>query len=320
MTSRECVIKTIKFKTPERLAYKLPDEFGSDIYFHELTHSPDYRPVNKKTFIDEWGAVWENIGVSKLGEVKDYPLKSWDDFGKLNIPNIKEPHRWENINSIRACAGDIFLLGQGISLYERIHFLRGLENTWIDIYTNRNELEKLIDILVDMNLYILERYAQAHFDGILWPDDWGLQNSLMIDPKAWREIWKPRYQTVYQKAHELGILTFLHSCGYIVDILDDLIEAGLDVIHMDQQENMGIEMLGNRFGGRLTFYSPVDIQTVMVHGTDEDIRNYCRKMVSTLGRSQGGFIPRWYEDPQGAGHSPRALKVMCEEFLLLSKK
>ena len=169
-----------------------------------------------------------------------------------------------------------------------------------------------------MNLHTIEKYAQAGVDGLIFCDDWGLQNRLMISPDSWRRIWKPRYRQIYEYAHKHGLFTFLHSCGNIVDILDDLIEAGLDVIHMDQQENMGLELLGERFGGRLTFYSPVDIQTVMINGSLEDIRNYCREMATCLGRPGGGFIPRWYEDPQGAGHSPEALEVMCQEFLEIS--
>lgn len=91
------------------------------------------------------------------------------------------------------------------------------------------------------------------------------------------------------------MFTFLHSCGHIVAILDDLIEIGLDAIHMDQQENMGLELLGQRFGGRLTFFSPVDIQTAMHRSLDE-VRAYARKMVRLLGRPEGGILPRWYTD------------------------
>ena len=87
---------------------------------------------------------------------------------------------------------------------------------------------------------------------------------------------------------------------------------------MDQQENMGLELLGERFGGRLTFYSPVDIQHTMAHGTLDEIRAYCRQMVHLLGRPEGGFIPRWYSDPVGAGHRQEAVEAMCEEFLWLS--
>ena len=70
-------------------------------------------------------------------------------------------------------------------------------------------------------------------------------------------------------------------------------------IHMDQQENMGLELLGERFGGRITFFSPVDIQTAMQRPLP-DIRAYARSMARRLARPEGGFIPRWYTDPADA--------------------
>lgn len=320
MTSKENVIETIRFGKPERIPYHLSEKYGTDFYSISLTPSPDDRPRNKGISTDEWGAVWENIGVCSLGEVKEYPLKDWKDFSSLNIPNIKASQRWKILDGARDRADEKFLLGKGISIYERVHFIRGLENTWMDIYQAPEQLCNLIDILVEMNLYTIEKYAQAGVDGLMFCDDWGLQDRLMIPPDMWRKIWKPRYKRIYQAAHDNGIFTFLHSCGNIVDILDDLIEIGLDVINMDQQENMGIELLGEKFGGRITFFSPVDIQTVMTNATLDGIREYCRKMVRTLGKRNGGFIPCWYKDPAGAGHSQEAVDAMCQEFLLLSKK
>lgn len=316
MNSREIVKRTILFQGAERLPYDLPPTYGTDFANVGMTPSPDARPSQG---IDEWGAVWENIGVCRLGEVKDFPLKSWEAFDQLTIPDITEPHRWSTLKKAREQAGDRFLLAGGISIYERVHFIRGLENTWIDIYEHPEELASLLDILVEMNIYAIKRYSQAGADGFIFCDDWGLQDRLMISPKVWRKFWKPRYARIYTAAHDAGLLTFLHSCGHIVSILDDLIEVGLDVIHMDQQENMGLDLLGERFGGRLTFYAPVDIQQTMVHGSLDEIQAYCRKMVNVLGRPNGGFIPRWYSDPVGAGHRSEAIQAMSEEFLLLSQ-
>ena len=166
----------------------------------------------------------------------------------------------------------------------------------------------------------LERYAEEGADGIFWCDDWGLQDRLMISPDSWRRIWKPRYARVYRAAHDAGLLTFLHSCGNITEILDDLIDTGLNVIQMDQQENMGIERLGKEFGGRITFWCPVDIQNTMAHGSLNDIRAHCRRLVTELGRSEGGFIAQRYGDPKGAGHSRQAIDAMCQEFLRLSEE
>ena len=317
MTGRELVIRTIRFETPQRLPFDFPPEYGSDFAWTEMTPSPDYRPSRG---VDEWGALWRNIGVCNLGEVERFPLVDWSGFHKLKIPDIHDPARWRNLDSAREKAGEKFLLGEGISIYERVHFIRGLENTWMDIHDAPEKLCGLIDILVEMNLVAVEKYSRAGVDGLFLLDDWGLQNSLMISPSSWRQLWKPRYRTIFEAAHQAGLFTFLHSCGYIVDILDDLIEIGLDVIQMDQQENMSLELLGERFGGRVTFFCPVDIQATLARGTREQIRNYCRRMVECLGSPEGGFIPKWYSDPAGAGHSRDAIRTMCEEFLAISKK
>ena len=55
-------------------------------------------------------------------------------------------------------------------------------------------------------------------------------------------------------------------------------------------------------------------------GSLDEIRAYCRKMVATLGRPNGGFIPRWYADPVGAGHRQQAVDAMCQEFLTLAEQ
>jgi uroporphyrinogen decarboxylase len=316
MNSKEVVWRTLRFQCPDRLAFDFPSPYGTDFVWVNMEPSPDVRPP---TGVDEWGAVWENVGVSQLGQVKQFPLQSWADFERLSVPDITAPHRWQGLEAAIAGAGDKFVLASGVSIYERVHFIRGQENTWTDIYDAPEQLGHLLDILVDMNLEAIRRYAQAGADGLILADDWGLQDRLMISPGSWRKLWKPRYATIFEAAHAAGLATFLHSCGYIVAILDDLIEIGLDAVHMDQQENMGLELLGKRFGGRLTFYSPVDIQQTMVHGSLDDIRAYCRQMVRLLGRPEGGFIPRWYTDPAGAGHRPEAITVMCEEFLRLSQ-
>lgn len=317
MNSKEVVKRTVRFQKPARLAYDFSEEFGSDFVLRSMTPNPDSF-LSKGT--DEWGAVWDNIGNSQLGQVVDYPVKEWKDFKTLKVPDVTRDDRWQDIKNARVEYGDKFLLCSGLSIFERLKFLRGVENGWTDPLEYPEETEELLDILVDLNLKAIKKCGELGVDGYFMIDDWGVQNSLIMPPLIFRKFWKPRYAKIFKAVHEMGMLSFLHSCGYIVEILDDLIEAGLDVIQMDQQENMGLELLGKRFGGRITFFSPVDIQNTMIFGTLDDIRNYCRKMVKHLWRPEGGFISRCYSDPVGAGHSPEAVKVMCEEFLKISRE
>jgi len=314
MTSRDIVRNTIRFKGAPRLPHEFPEQLGykSDVYRCGMEPSLDTR---LREGVDEWGSVWRNVGNSALGEVRDFPIKNWSDFTEDMIPDINAHDRFAHLTNLREKVGEKYIIGNGISLYERVHFLRGLENTWLDIYEEPENLCKLLDILVDMNLEAIKRYAELGCDGYLFCDDWGLQNTLMINPEKWREFWKPRYKKIYAAAHSYDMDTFLHSCGYITDILDDLIEVGLDVIHMDQQENMGLENLSARFKGRITFFSTADIQTILPSNDIGKITAYCKDMKRLLATDKGGFMPCWYSDPVGVGHTKEAICAMCDAFL-----
>ena len=318
MTSREIVKRTLYFQTPERLAHDFPEPYGRDFYDTGLDPSPDRR---MKKGVDAWGCVWDCANDNTiLGEVKDSPLKDWDDFSKLTVPSIDNEEIWYHVKAARENAGDLYIYGGVVSLYERVHFVRGFQNTWSDVLENPDNLKMFINMLADMNVRIIERYAMHGVDGIFFCDDWGLQDRLMINPKAWREIWKPGYKRVFDAAHNAGLDVWMHSCGYIMDILGDLIEVGLNAINMDQQENMGLERLGEMFRGKVTFFNPVDIQQTMAHGNPEEIVAYSRRMAELLGTKAGGFIPRWYADPVGAGHKRENVNLMCETFLQISKE
>ena len=312
MTSREIVRRSLYFGSPSRLPVNFPDGYGNDFYQIDLDPPPDARR-NRGT--DEWGCVWDCLSEGVLGEVVDHPLKSWDDFKLLNIPDVKDESRYGPVKTARREAGDKYVLLSISSIYERVHFLRGVEDTWIDLMESPDKITMLVGLLADMNTYIIRHCSRYGVDGILMGDDWGLQNRLMINPELWREIWKPAYKRIFGEAHSAGMDVFFHSCGYIVDILDDLIEVGLNAIHMDQQENMGLENLGARFGGRITFFAPVDIQKTMVLGSAAQVRDYCRDMFKYLCKGSFGLIPRWYGDPVAAGHSEENLGAMCSEFL-----
>lgn len=99
----------------------------------------------------------------------------------------------------------------------------------------------------------------------------------------------------------------------------ELIEANLNVIQMDQQENMGIENLSRRFGGRICFWCPVDIQNTMVNGSIEDVKNYAKKLIDYFGKFNGGFIAKWYPSPMAVGHSEEKIKAMAETFIEYGK-
>jgi uroporphyrinogen-III decarboxylase len=320
MTSKERVKRAVLFEGPDRIPYTLPDKWGSDITMVGCAPDPDWQPsIDTDTkWEDEWGCIWEKLsGDVSMGQVTHNPLKDYSDLDSFPFPDYSKPERYESIRkAVQENTDEKFVLaGIPFSLIHRLEYLRGHEGAWTDPMMYSSELNSLLDHLSSIAMEAIDHLADIGVDGIFSCDDWGLQDRLMVNPKTWHEFWKPQYKKVYTYAREKGLLTFLHSCGYITDILDGLIEANLNVIQMDQQENMGVENLSRRFGGRLCFWCPVDIQKTMNKGSVEDVREYARKLIDELGKFNGGFIAKWYPSPEAAGHSWDKIDAMCETFI-----
>ncbi|MGB9678277.1 MAG: uroporphyrinogen decarboxylase family protein [Candidatus Ratteibacteria bacterium] len=320
MTPREIVKRAILFKGPERIPYDLPQPYGSDFLYVGTDPEPDWKPpIQTETrWMDEFGCIWEKLpGDLTMGQVKFHPLSDYSDWSKVRFPDYEKKVRYESARKkIENNKEEKFVLASiPFSLIHRLEYLRGHEAAWTDPYFYPEKLDKLLDKLCEIAIISIERFSEIGVDGIISCDDWGLQNRLMVRPEIWYKVWKVKYEKVYRFAKDKGILTFLHSCGYIVDILDGLIDANLNVIQMDQQENMGVEYLSERFGGRICFWCPVDIQNTMVKGTIEDVKNYAKKLIDYFGKFNGGFIGKWYGSPKAVGHSEEKIKAMAEVFI-----
>ncbi|MCM8832549.1 MAG: hypothetical protein NC816_01290 [Candidatus Omnitrophica bacterium] len=324
MTSREIVKRAVLFQGPERIPYDLPEPYGTDFLHVGPDPDPDWKPnIQTETkWEDEFGCIWERLpGDITMGQVKFHPLHDYSDWSKVRFPDYEKKERYITAKKkIEENKDEKFVLAYiPFSLIHRLEYLRGHEAAWTDPYLYPEQLDKLLDKLCEIAMICIERFSEIGVDGICSADDWGFQDRLMVKPEIWYKVWKEKYKKVYSFAKSKGILTFLHSCGYIVDILDGLIEGNLNVIQMDQQENMGLEYLSRNFGGRICFWCPVDIQNTMVKGTIEDVKNYAKKLINYFGKFNGGFIAKWYPAPLAVKHSEEKIKVMSETFIEYGK-
>ncbi|UCE05618.1 MAG: methyltransferase, partial [bacterium] len=149
----------------------------------------------------------------------------------------------------------------------------------------------------------------------LWfMDDWGAQNSLLISPDQWRKIFKPLYKDYIDIAHQYGKYAFMHSDGYIMDILPDLIELGLDAIN-SQIFCMGVEELGKKFSGKITFWGEIDRQHLLPYGSLNDIVNAVYSTYENLYQN-GGIIGQC---EFGIGAKPENVYLVFETWNQLDK-
>lgn len=153
-----------------------------------------------------------------------------------------------------------------------------------------------LEQLTEIHLRQLERFARAvgeHIDLILFGDDLGMQKGPQISPAMYREFFQPRQQRLWRRARELiPARIMLHCCGGVRELLDGLIEAGLEAINPVQITCRGMDPAGLKrdFGHRLTFWGGgCDTRDMLSHGTPAQIREHVRRLVD-LWRPGGGFV------------------------------
>lgn len=146
------------------------------------------------------------------------------------------------------------------------------------------ELYEAVDAKV-MEFYlkaneIFYKAAKGRMHAVLIGNDMGSQRGLMLSPDMVRRFIIPGCKKLVEQAHDYGLKVIYHSCGSIVDVIPDLIDAGVDVIHPIQALAAGMEprSLKEKFGDRVAFCGGVDTQDLLVNGSTSDVERKVREL------------------------------------------
>jgi hypothetical protein len=319
MTPRDIVRRTLAFDGPERVARSFA---GSDFVSagHGVrTLATGWQRIDERRWqrTDEWGNTWARVDPTSKGEVTRGVLDDLDAAEDYEFPDFSDPADFARVSEVRAAHPDEWLIGglPGFA-FNIARKLRRLDNYLSDLLlepTRTHELHDRIDALLED---MIRNYAGAGVDSVMFPEDWGTQARLLVHPELWRQEFGPRFERLCRLAHDHGVSVFMHSCGQIAAIVPDLIDAGIDLLQLDQPELHGIDVLaGYQEDRRITFWCPVDIQTTLQTQDEEAIRRTARHMLDRLWRQRGGFIAGFYGDDDSIGLEPRWQEIACDEFL-----
>ena len=183
--------------------------------------------------------------------------------------------------------------------FETPWYMRGMEQFLVDLRQNPDVAEAICrhvaDYYRERALRVLDaaggRRGQTCIDVIGTGGDIGGQLGMMLSPKLWRERIKPFTGGLIRTFKDLGLKTFYHSCGSLVPVIPDLIEAGLDILDPLQPNAVGMqaEPLFEAFGDRLSFHGGIDEQELLPHGSPAEVYAETKRVISILGRN-GGYI------------------------------
>ncbi|WP_158084232.1 uroporphyrinogen decarboxylase family protein [Marispirochaeta aestuarii] len=314
MTSRERVIAALKFKSPGKIPLNL--------WFHQATRNrygqqldnliqryPNdidliagpgdrnfySRSTQRGRYVDTWGSSWLVLADGMVGEVKEPALKDLDDVNNWSPPYLWLDSEWEEHNDLinkkieQSRNKGRFVIGAKVEPFQRMQFVRGTENLFMDIGLKERGLFIFLDKIAEYFDRYLDYWLDKDVDGIFFTEDWGSQISLLISPKDFTAMFKPIYRKIIDKIQAKGKYIFFHSDGYIYNLYKDLIDLGVDAVN-SQIWIMDLDEISRNFRGKICFWGEIDRQNVLAFKGPEEIYKSASKMKEMLTVNGGGLI------------------------------
>lgn len=304
--------------------YQVWQEFGERLKWLEnfspyvsvgIDRKPS-RPAGSRA-ADVWGCQWTYPLESHDGQCLGHPISSWDNLQSYQPPDPDEYTDWKQAEkNIEKAKSEGRVAHGGTDhgfIYLRLTYLRGFRNLMLDVADQRPELDELVGIIEDYWLRVVDRWIELGVDAIGFGDDLGLQYALPISPAAWRRYIKPSYQRIFSRCRSSGVHVSLHSDGYIVDIIPDLIECGVSKLNPQDLVN-GLDNLAQLAKGRVFLHLDIDRQRITVFGRPEEIDAHIFNCVRTLGSPKGGLSFIWYVFPPTPLENIQAAARAMDEY------
>ncbi|NLN17278.1 MAG: hypothetical protein GX182_08185 [Firmicutes bacterium] len=262
------------------------------------------RPLNGSTvYTDEWGVTRIKPPTSHYYDLYECPFDREDltisDVNSYDWPDPHDPGRYrgvvERARELREKTDYGVMFVSNMNLIHVTQFMRGFYLWFEDVLLRPDLLKAMMRRITDIHLAVGERIlpqVAPYIDIVQVSDDMGTQDRLQFSPDIYREIFKPFHREIYSMIHDLtSAKLWLHSCGAIGEVLDDLIEIGVDIINPVQVSAAGmeIESLKERFGDRIVFWGGIDTQRLLPQGSPEEVATTARRTAKVLGAG-GGYV------------------------------
>ena len=281
------------------------------------------QPIKEDTNFDYYGVAYET-GSADAMHMRHmlHPLERAETLEELQaypFPHFGEEPSPEQIRAVEeAHAEGRFVMGSvPCTLWESAWYTRGMEPLMMDMIADPEMAEYVLDICAENTRANIVSHAKAGADGVLFGDDIGMQKTLMMSPELFRTYLKPRMQRAIAagKAVKPDLIVMFHSCGYIEPFIEDLIEAGVDVLNPVQPESMDVAEIMTKYGDRLAFCGTLGTQTLFPFGTAQEVREKIRENLDLMGPMGGLLVaPTHVLEPEVPVENVIAYLEACREY------
>ncbi|MDO8685578.1 MAG: hypothetical protein Q7J78_02795, partial [Clostridiales bacterium] len=158
---------------------------------------------HESRYFDGWGCEWHKVTYWDVGQIQSHPLADKSKFMEYCPPDPLVIDEWGMKHDWDGYAKGITDIYTGLRIFERTHFLMGMENMMIALAEGDQYVEKIIGMIVQHNMVFINNKLKYGKPNKLesriptFADDLGDQRTLLIRPALWRRYFKPGYRAMF---------------------------------------------------------------------------------------------------------------------------
>jgi uroporphyrinogen decarboxylase len=181
------------------------------------------------------------------------------------------------------------LLVRGPSgVFSNTLYLVGYDNLCYMLHDEPGLARAIIDNIGSRVIQYYEEAVQYKSVGVvMMNDDWGFKTQTLLSPAQMREYFFPWHQKIVDIAHRAGHPVILHSCGYVGDIIEDIIEMGVDGKHSFEDNIHPVEDFYEQWTGKIAVLGGIDMDFIL-RSSHEEIAARSRAMLERCA-ARGGY-------------------------------
>jgi len=249
------------------------DEFNIDIF---LGFVPWPNQLGRKVDVTELA----DVDLGDPHDPKWLNHTTWNyDFAGVNVRQALDQQ-----GDKRAIVAHMWGMVEGTSSF------LGIENCWMNLGAEPERMIAWFDRYADWLCGLVDSLIAAGVTMITLSDDWGSNGRMLFSPRMWRRMIGPYAKRVVQHARSRGLPVNLHSDGYIMDILDDLVEIGYTSLHpLQESAGMDPRTIKEKYGDKVVIYGSLDVIDGLLAYDGEELDEYITRRFEIYAPG-GGFI------------------------------
>ncbi len=282
-----------------------------DVQFKPGTHFDEYGVAHEPGSAAAKHMTRMHHPLARMDSLEQLPQYPYPEYDAESIPQMKTVADAVHARGLAAAGG------MACTIWERSWYLRDMTRLMMDMMEEDEKAVFLLDKITDLSMQRAAAFAAAGADIIELGDDVGMQQAIMMSREMYCEWLKPRLAKVIAAARSVkpDVLIFYHSCGFVEPLINDLIDAGVDILNPVQPECMDFAEIHAKYGDRLSFNGTLGTQQVMPFGTPEDVSRTVRRNLEIAG-AKGGLLccPTHMLEPEVPWENIVAYVETCKEM------